>query len=109
VLQAVEIVDPVATPIVARMDDLFAIDTEARRKVFGITGRHGLGQERAMHLLDDIRNKIAARSNVLSLTSWHGPTRRLHDAPFHYVVDKSRVACADDGAAVKAFRFSRFV
>ena len=52
--------DPVATPIVARMDELFAVDAEARRRVIGLTGRHALRQERAKPLLDDIRNKIEA-------------------------------------------------
>jgi len=39
--------DPVATPIVARMDELFAVDAEARRRVIGLSGRHALRQERA--------------------------------------------------------------
>src|SRR5438034_7970163 len=50
--------DPVATPIVARMDELFAVDAEARRRVMGLTGRHALRQERAKPLLDVIRSKI---------------------------------------------------
>jgi transposase len=29
--------DPVATPIVARMDELFCVDAEARRRVIGLT------------------------------------------------------------------------
>ena len=58
--------DPLATPIVARMDDLFAVDAEARRRVIGLTGRHALRQERAKPLLDDIRSKIeAAHSSAL--------------------------------------------
>ena len=58
--------DPVATPIVARMDELFAVDAEARRRVIGLTGRHALRQERAKPLLDDIRSKIeAAHSSAL--------------------------------------------
>jgi len=36
--------DPVATPIVARMDELFAVDAEARRRGIGLTGRHALRQ-----------------------------------------------------------------
>ncbi len=44
--------DRVATPIVARMDELFAVDGEARREVIGLTGRHALRQERAMPLLE---------------------------------------------------------
>jgi transposase len=56
--------DPVATPIVARMDELFAVDGEARRRVIGLTGRHALRQERAKPLLDDIRSKIEAAQSV---------------------------------------------
>src|SRR6266536_2613646 len=46
--------DPVATPIVARMDELFAVDAEARRRVMGLTARHALRQERAKPMLDVI-------------------------------------------------------
>ena len=56
--------DQVAPPIVARMDELFAVDAEARREVIGLTGRHTLRQERAMPLLDDIRHKIEAAQSV---------------------------------------------
>jgi transposase len=56
--------DPVATPIVARMDELFAVDAEARRRVIGLTGRHALRQERAKPLLDDIRSKIEVAQSV---------------------------------------------
>jgi transposase len=56
--------DPVATPIVARMDELFAVDAEARRRAIGLTGRHALRQERARFLLDEIRSKIEAALSV---------------------------------------------
>jgi transposase len=81
--------DPAATPIVARMDQLFAVDAEARRRVIGLTGRHALRQERAKPLLDDIRSKIevaqsiALPSSALSkacqyaLTLWRKLTRFL--------------------------------
>ena len=81
--------DPVATPIVARMDELFAVDAEARRSVIGLTRRHALRQERARPLLDDIRSKIEAAqpfalpSSALSkacqyaLTLWRKLTRFL--------------------------------
>jgi transposase len=55
---------PVATPIVARMDELFAVDAEARRRVIGLTGRHALRQERAKPLLDDIRSKIEVAQSI---------------------------------------------
>ncbi len=81
--------DPVATPIVARMDELFALDAEARRRVVGPAGRHALRQDRAKPLLDDIRSKIeAAQSAALpssalrkacqyTLTLWRKLTRFL--------------------------------
>ena len=56
--------DPAATPIVARMDELFAVDAEARRRGIGLDGRHALRQERAKPLLDDIRSKIEAAQSV---------------------------------------------
>jgi transposase len=81
--------DQVATPIVARMDQLFTVDAEARRRVIGVTGRHAVRQERSKPLLDDIRNKIevalsvALPSSALSkacqytLTLWRKLTRFL--------------------------------
>ncbi|MGA2904624.1 MAG: IS66 family transposase [Candidatus Korobacteraceae bacterium] len=56
--------DPVATPIVARMDELFAVDAEARRRGIGLTGRQALRHERAKPLLDAIRSKIEAAQSV---------------------------------------------
>jgi transposase len=50
--------DPVATPIVAQMDELFAVDAEARRKTLTTAARHIRRQETAKPLLDDIRNNI---------------------------------------------------
>jgi len=81
--------DPVATPIVARMDELFAVDAEARRKTLTIAARHFRRQETAKPLLDDIRSKIeAAQSAALpssalskacqyALTLWRKLTRFL--------------------------------
>ena len=81
--------DSVARPIVARMDELFAVDAEARRRRTGLTGRHGLRQERAKPLLDDIRSKIEAAQSVAlpssalskacqyALTLWRKLTRFL--------------------------------
>jgi transposase len=56
--------DPVATPIVARMDELFAVDAEARRKALTTAARHIRRQETARPLLDDIRSKIEAAQSV---------------------------------------------
>jgi transposase len=81
--------DPVATQIVARMDELFAVDAEARRKTLTTATRHTERQERAKPLLDDIHSKIAAaRSSALpssalskachyALTLWRKLTRFL--------------------------------
>jgi hypothetical protein len=71
--------DPVATPIVARMDELFAVDAEARRKALNVAARHLRRQERARPLLDEIRGRIeAARSSAL-------PTSALSKA-CHYAL-----------------------
>jgi transposase len=81
--------DPVATPIVARMDDLFAIDAEARRRALGVAERHVRRQEQSTPLLDEIRGRIeeaqsvALPSSVLSkachyaLALWKKLTRFL--------------------------------
>ncbi len=56
--------DPVATPIVARMDELFAVDAEARRKALSVAARQVRRQERAKPLLEEIRRKIEAAQSV---------------------------------------------
>jgi transposase len=50
--------DRIATGIVAHMDDLFAIDTEARRRSLSIGERDRLRQQRTVPLLEAIREKI---------------------------------------------------
>jgi hypothetical protein len=81
--------DQVAAPMVAQMDELFAVDAEARRKALTIAERHVWRQERAKPLLDEIRSKIeAAQSAALptsalskacryALTLWRKLTRFL--------------------------------
>ncbi len=81
--------DPVATPIVARIDELFAIDAEARRQGLSLEARHVLRQEQSRSLLNGIRKQIeAARSTALpggalakacnyTLTLWEKLTRFL--------------------------------
>src|ERR1700681_2179273 len=81
--------DPVATPIVARIDELFAIDAEARRQGLSLEARHALRQEQSRPLLGVIRKQIeAARSTALpasalakacnyTLTLWEKLTRFL--------------------------------
>jgi transposase len=54
----------VATPIVAQMDELFAVDAEARRKTLTTAARHVRRQETARPLLDDIRGKIEAAQSA---------------------------------------------
>ena len=81
--------DPVATPIVGRMDELFAVDAEARRKALSVAPRHIRLHERAKPLLDDIRGKIEAVQSIAlpssalskacryALTLWRKLTRFL--------------------------------
>jgi hypothetical protein len=78
---------PIATPIVAQIDELFAVDAEARRKTVTIAARHIRRQETGRPLLDDIRSEIeAAQSAALpssalckacqyALTLWNKLTR----------------------------------
>ena len=81
--------DPVATQIVAQMDELFAVDAEARRKALSVAARHVRRQERAKPLLDEIRVRIEAAQSVAlpssalskacqyALTLWRKLTRFL--------------------------------
>jgi transposase len=81
--------DPVATPIVARIDELFAVDAEARRKGLTTAARHIRRQETAKPLLEDVRSKIEAAESVAlpssalskacqyALTLWKKLTRFL--------------------------------
>jgi transposase len=74
---------------VARIDELFAIDAEARRQTLSLEARHALRQQQSRPLLDVIRKQIeAARSNALPagalakacnymLTLWEKLTRFL--------------------------------
>jgi transposase len=49
---------------VAQIDELFAVDAEARRKALTTTARHIRRQERTKPLLDEIRSKIAAAQSI---------------------------------------------
>jgi transposase len=81
--------DPVATAIVARIDELFAIDADARRQALSLEARHALRQQQSRPLLSVIRKQIeAARSTALpggalakacnyTLTLWDKLTRFL--------------------------------
>lgn len=58
--------DRIATRIVARIDELFAIDAQARTDHLDHAARHTLRLERAIPLLDTIRQQIeAARAHAL--------------------------------------------
>jgi hypothetical protein len=55
-----------ATAIVARIDELFAIDAEARCQALSLEARHTLRQEQSRPLLNGIRKQIvSARSRAL--------------------------------------------
>ena len=81
--------DAVATPIVKRIDELFAIDADARQRGLSLESRHALRQEKARPLLDSIRQQVeAARCSALpasalgkachyTLTLWEKLTRFL--------------------------------
>jgi hypothetical protein len=49
------------------MDELFAVDAEARRKTLTTAARHIRRQETARPFLDDIRSKIEALQSLLCL------------------------------------------
>jgi transposase len=51
------------------MDELFVVDTEARRKTLTTAARHIRRQETAGPLLDDIRSKIEAAQSAALLSS----------------------------------------
>lgn len=58
--------DAVATRIVARINDLFAIDAEARAQKMDMAARHALRKNRATPLLAEIKGQIeAAQANAL--------------------------------------------
>jgi hypothetical protein len=81
--------DPVATAIVARIDELFAIEAEARQQALSLEARHALRQQQSRPLLDVIQKQIeVARSTALlggalakacnyTLTLWDKLTRFL--------------------------------
>jgi transposase len=52
--------DPVASAIVARIDELFAIDAEARCRGLNVEARHVMRQEQSRPLLDVIQKQIEA-------------------------------------------------
>jgi len=81
--------DPMATAIVARIDELFAIDAEARCQGLNVEARHALRQQQSRPLLSVIQKQIEiARSTALlggalakacnyTLTLWNKLTRFL--------------------------------
>ena len=59
--------DAAATRMVVRIDELFAIDAEARAGNLDHAARHALRLERAPALLDDIAGEMQAHTRVLCL------------------------------------------
>jgi transposase len=58
--------DPVAGPIVARINQWFAVDGEAREQALSLEARHQLRQQKAPELLEKIKTAIeAARAGAL--------------------------------------------
>jgi transposase len=52
--------DPVATPIVAKINELFAVDAEAREQGLSVDARHRLRQQKAPERLEKIKAAIEA-------------------------------------------------
>ena len=55
--------DPLATPIVKGIDELFAIDAQARQQGLSLEARDALRQEQARPLLEVIRQQIEATNH----------------------------------------------
>lgn len=84
--------DPVATPIVSMINELFAVDAEARDQGLSLEARHRLRQQKAPELLEKIKTAIkAAQAGALpggalenacqyTLTIWPRLTRFLEYA-----------------------------
>jgi Transposase IS66 family len=80
--------DPVATPIVAQMDELFAVDAEARPKTLKIAARHMRRQETARALLGNLwissRGRKVIGLGTQFTEAYAGPisTKVIHDPGF---------------------------
>ncbi len=97
--------DPVATSIVAQMDELFAVDAEARRKTLTPASRHFRPQETARPVLDDIRSKIEAAQSIAlpssalskacqyALALWEKLTCFLEYPELERVLTRRRIPC----------------
>ncbi len=97
--------DQVATAIVARIDELFAVDAQARQQALSLEARHTLRQQQSRPLLDEIRKQIeAARSTVLpggalakacnyTLTLWDKLTRFLEYPELELSITWRRTRC----------------
>ncbi len=98
--------DLAATRIVKLMNDLFAIDAEAREKNMDHAARHGLRLEKAPALLDTIRGQVLeAQKNALpqnatgkaanyTLALWSKLTRFLDTQSWSYPTTSRRTLCA---------------
>jgi len=64
--------------IVALMDELFAIDGEARDKKMDHAQRHALRMEKAPALLAELRTQILACAETCAAQKHRGQGRKLH-------------------------------
>ena len=79
--------DPVATPIVAKINALFAVDAEAREQGLSVEARHQLRQQKAPTLLEKIKAAIeAAKPGAL-------PGGALENACEYAIGNWSRLIC----------------
>ena len=66
--------DRAAIALVATIDELFAIDAQAREQNLSVIARDGLRQQRARPILESIMSQIeAARSQTLPKALWPKP------------------------------------
>jgi hypothetical protein len=61
--------DPIATSIVTRMDELFAVDAEARRKELSVAARHVRRQERQYAVLAWVQCRALCANNSARKTT----------------------------------------
>jgi hypothetical protein len=66
--------DPVASPIVAWINQLFAVDGEARERGLSLDQHHQLRQQKAPALLEKIKTAVeAAQAGVFPVGCWQSP------------------------------------
>jgi hypothetical protein len=73
--------DPVASAILARIYELFAIDAEARSQRLSLNARDALRQQKSRQLLDEIRKQIEAALSAALPGGRAGQGLQLHADP----------------------------